>query len=92
MLKGLGIEVDGIADDLEGLRQTLRENYTPLQGLAMMLFCLLSAPCVATIAATKRETDSWGWAIGMLLGMTAVAWIVTFAVYRLGLALGWGAL
>ena len=31
-------------------------------------------------------------AIGMLLGMTAVAWIVTFAVYRLGLALGWGTL
>ena len=83
----------GSADEgSEGLRQTLRENYTPLQGLAMMLFCLLSAPCVATIAATKRETDSWGWAIGMLLGMTAVAWIVTFAVYRLGLALGWGAL
>ena len=83
----------GSADEgSEGLRQTLRENYTPLQGLAMMLFCLLSAPCVATIAATKRETDSWSWAIGMLLGMTAVAWIVTFAVYRLGLALGWGTL
>ena len=74
----------------EGLRQTLREHYVPLQGLAMMLFCLLSAPCVATIAATKRETDSWGWALGMLLGMTAIAWIVTFAVYRLGLLLGWG--
>ena len=75
----------------EGLRQALRDNYTPLQGLAMMLFCLLSAPCVATIAATKRETDSWGWAIGMLAGMTAVAWIVAFVVYRIGLRLAWGA-
>ena len=81
----------GSADaDSESLRQTLRSHYTPLQGLAMMLFCLLSAPCVATIAATKRETDSWGWALGMLLGMTAIAWIVTFAVFRLGLLLGWG--
>jgi len=89
---GIVFSLGSANEGSEGLRQTLRKNYTPLQGLAMMLFCLLSAPCVATIAATKRETNSWGWAIGMLLGMTAVAWIVTFAVYRLGLALGWGTL
>ncbi len=81
----------GSADaDSESLRQTLRARYTPLQGLAMMIFCLLSAPCVATIAATKRETNSWGWALGMLLGMTAIAWVATFVVYRLGVWLGWG--
>ena len=77
-------------EESAGLRETLRKTYSPLQGLAMMLFCLLSAPCLATIAVTKRETDSWGWALGMLLGMTAIAWIVTFGVYRAGLWLGWG--
>ena len=87
---GIVFSLGRVDEGSEGLRQTLREHYVPLQGLAMMLFCLLSAPCVATIAATKRETDSWGWALGMLLGMTAIAWIVTFAVYRLGLLLGWG--
>jgi len=74
------------------LRQTLRKNYTPLQGLAMMLFCLLSAPCMATIAVTKRETNSWGWAMGMLFGMTAIAWVVTFLIYQIGLWMGWGVL
>ena len=87
---GIVFSLGSADEDSESLRQTLRSHYTPLQGLAMMLFCLLSAPCVATIAATKRETDSWGWALGMLLGMTAIAWIVTFAVFRLGLLLGWG--
>ena len=87
---GIVFSLGGADESSESLRQTLREHYTPLQGLAMMLFCLLSAPCVATIAATKRETASWGWALGMLLGMTAIAWIVTFVVYRLGLLLGWG--
>ena len=77
-------------DDSDSLRQTLRLHYTPLQGLAMMLFCLLSAPCVATIAATRRETNSWGWALGMLLGMTAIAWTVTFLIYQAGMRLGWG--
>lgn len=80
-------EADG---ESAGLRETLRKTYTPLQGLAMMLFCLLSAPCLATIAVTRRETDSWGWALGMLLGMTAIAWVITFTVYRAGLWLGWG--
>ena len=74
----------------EGLQRTLRAAYTPLQGLAMLLFCLLSAPCVSTIAVARREMNSWGWALGMLAGMTVIAWIVTFIVYQVGLWLGWG--
>lgn len=88
---GIVFSLGGGESEAESLRGVLRQHYTPLQGLAMMLFCLLSAPCVATIAATKRETNSWGWALGMLLGMTAVAWVVTFAVYQTGLRLAWGA-
>ncbi len=87
---GIVFSLGSVDEGSEGLRQALRSTYTPLQGLAMMLFCLLSAPCVATIAATKRETGSWGWALGMLLGMTAVAWLVTFATYQAGLWGGWG--
>ena len=77
-------------EESDSLRKTLRANYTPLQGLAMMLFCLLSAPCLATIAVTRRETNSWVWALGMLFGMTAIAWVVTFGVYQTGLLMGWG--
>ncbi len=87
---GIVFSLGSVDEGSDGLRQTLRKNYTPLQGFAMMLFCLLSAPCMATIAVTKRETDSWGWAMGMLFGMTAIAWIVTFVVYQVGLWLGWG--
>ena len=80
----------GAEEHADGLQRTLRAAYTPLQGLAMLLFCLLSAPCMSTIAVTRRETESWGWALGMLAGMTAIAWLVTFVVYQLGLWLGWG--
>ena len=34
--------------------------------------------------------NSWGWALGMLAGMTVIAWVVTFSVYQVGLWLGWG--
>jgi len=87
---GIVFSLGAVDEESDTLRQTLRATYTPLQGLAMMLFCLLSAPCLATIAVTKRETDSWGWALGMLFGMTVVAWVVTFVVVQLGLWLKWG--
>ena len=56
----------------------------------MLIFCLLSAPCISTIAVARREMNSWGWALGMLAGMTVIAWVVTFVVYQVGLWLGWG--
>jgi len=55
-----------------------------------MLFMLISAPCMATIAVTKRESNSWGWALFQLAGLTVLAWLVTFAVYQLGSLLGLG--
>ncbi|MDR0993087.1 MAG: ferrous iron transport protein B, partial [Verrucomicrobiota bacterium] len=87
---GIVFSLGDANEESENLRSALRTAYTPLQGLAMMLFCLLSAPCLATIAVTKRETNSWGWALTMLIGMSLIAWAVTFAVYQTGLLMGWG--
>lgn len=66
------------------LRAKLQADYTPLQGFCIMLFCLISAPCVATIAITKRETNSWGWALFQLTGLTVLAYVVTLVVYQTG--------
>jgi len=49
-----------------------------------MLFCLVSFPCVATIAITRQETGSWRWAAFQFLFLTTLAYIVTFVVYQLG--------
>ena len=74
----------------EGLRQKLAENYNPLIGFCIMLFSLVSAPCVATLAATRSETRSWGWAAFQLTGLTVIAWILTVVVYQIGTAFGIG--
>jgi len=68
----------------ESLREVLRANYTPLQGFCIMLFCLVSAPCIATIVITKRESNSWKWALFQLGGLTVLAWTLTTAVYQIG--------
>ncbi|RKY11826.1 MAG: ferrous iron transport protein B [Planctomycetota bacterium] len=70
--------------DSDALRAKLQADYTPLQGFCIMLFCLISAPCVATIAVTKREADSWGWALFQFTGLTVMAYVITLVVYQLG--------
>ncbi len=77
----LGEEED---EESPTLREKLQVNYTPLQGFCIMLFCLISAPCMATIAVTKRESNSWKWALFQLGGLTLLAWVVTTAVYQIG--------
>jgi ferrous iron transport protein B len=69
------------------LREGLHEAYSPLQAFCIMLFMLISTPCVATIAITKKETNSWRWAILQLLGLLFLAYVITLAVYQIGLLL-----
>jgi ferrous iron transport protein B len=70
------------------LQNRLQNNYTPLQAFCMMLFCLISAPCIATLAMTRRESGSWPWALFQFGGLTAMAWIVTATVYQIGQFIG----
>jgi len=66
------------------LRESLSREYSPLVGLSLMLFLLVSAPCMATIAVTRRESGRWKWALLQLGGLTAVAWMISFSVYQIG--------
>ena len=75
----------------EPLRDVLRREYTPLQAFCIMLFCLVSVPCMVTIATTWKETGSWKWPLLQLAGLTLLAYVVTLIVYQVGGLLGIGA-
>ncbi len=66
----------------QALQEKLKRAYTPLQAFCIMLFCLLSAPCIATLAVTKSETGSWIFALAQFIGLTILAYIVTLIVYQ----------
>ena len=66
------------------LRQHLQADYSPLAGFCIMLFCLISSPCLATVAITRSETSSWFWAAFQFVSLTVLAYIITFAVYQIG--------
>lgn len=57
---------------------------TPLVAFGYMLFILIYFPCIATIAAIKQESGSWKWAAFAAFYTTALAWIISFAVYQIG--------
>ena len=61
-----------------------RKVYTPLTTMSLLIFFVYALQCLPTTVVVRRETNSWGWAIGQLVGMSAVAWLAAFAVYQVG--------
>ena len=80
-------------DDAEMLAQRLKTPsqitgqppFTPLKAIVFMVFVLLYFPCIATVTAIVRETGSWKYGLFSMVYNTALAWIVSFIVYRIGL-------
>lgn len=74
------------ANDSEAEVASLAERIpiTPFVAFCYMLFSLIYFPCIAVLVAIKHESGSWKWAVFTAVYTTALAWIVTFAVYQIG--------
>ena len=59
-------------------------SMTAVTAVPMLAFCLLYTPCVAAIAAVKRELGG-KWACNVVILQCLVAWIVAFLAYRVAL-------
>ena len=55
----------------------------------MLVFSLQYTPCVAAIAAIRREMGR-SWAFGVVVWQCAVAWVVALIVRLIGLLFGLG--
>lgn len=55
-----------------------------LAAFSMLLFCLLMVPCVATLGAIQKETNSWKWMLFTLGYTTGFAWLISMVVYQIG--------
>jgi ferrous iron transport protein B len=62
--------------------------FSPLRGICIMLFYVLSMQCLSTFVVVRRETGGWRWPIFQWLYMTGLAWLVCFAVWQIGTRLG----
>ncbi|MGI6254617.1 MAG: ferrous iron transport protein B [Acutalibacter sp.] len=62
-------------------------GFGALNAYCLMVFCLLYVPCAATLATIKKETGSWARVGLTAVFQIAVAWVVTFVLYHIGLLL-----
>ena len=63
-----------------GSTSALTAALTPAAALSFLVFCLLYTPCVAAIAAIKRELGG-KWALGIVVMQCVVAWVMAFLTF-----------
>ncbi len=60
---------------------------SPLGAVCLLVFCLLYTPCVAAIAAIRRELGG-KWAAAVMVGQCVVAWFAALIVHLIGAIAG----
>lgn len=81
----------GLSERLRGQEHTSgklqgEKVFTPFVAYGFMLFILIYFPCVAVIAAIRKESNV-RWALLSMFYTTALAWLVAFLVNQAGIIL-----
>jgi ferrous iron transport protein B len=58
--------------------------FTPLVAFSFMLFILIYFPCVAVVAAIKKESGKWKWAAFIVFYTTGLAYLASLIVFQIG--------
>jgi len=92
----LGVLYQTNDDDAAALQNRLKDEiyqtgpkkgekvFDPIIAFAFLIFVLIYFPCVATVAAIKKESGSWKWAAFMVVYTTSLAWILAFLINTIG--------
>jgi len=87
IIPGVNLVGDAAESEDTALSLALRDRFTPLSAISLLVFVLLYVPCVATLGAIKHEFGG-SWAVTSAVYQTAVAWVAAFLIYQVGLLLG----
>jgi ferrous iron transport protein B len=78
---------DDVATALEPL---LAGSWSLATALSLLVWFVFAPQCISTLAAVKRETNSWKYVWIMAGYLFGLAYLACFITYRIALALGWG--
>lgn len=76
----LAVLTNKTVDTLSG---ALTGIFTPLSSISFLVFTLLYTPCVAAIAAVRRELGR-AWSLAVIVFQIAIAWVMAFSVFQIG--------
>jgi ferrous iron transport protein B len=89
---GTAYSLGAVEEESQSLRQRLSTSpgWSPLKAMALMIFVMIYAPCVATVVMIAKETGTWRWAAFSLAYNTVLAYVMALLVYQGGRFLGLG--
>jgi ferrous iron transport protein B len=74
-----------LADTLNSVKSADGKNlFSPLIAFSFMMFILIYFPCIGVIAAIKRESGGWKWAVFVAVYTTGMAWMISFLITSIG--------
>ncbi|GKS82781.1 ferrous iron transporter B [Acidovorax sp. SUPP1855] len=68
----------------------IAQSWSLATALSLLAWFVFAPQCISTIAAVRRETNSWRYPLLMTGYLFALAYAASFITYRLALALGGG--
>jgi ferrous iron transport protein B len=79
------------ADVSTALTPMIAGSWSLATALSLLAWYVFAPQCLSTLATVKRETNSWRYPLIMAGYMFALAYLASFATYRIALAMGAGA-
>lgn len=70
----------------------LNSGYTPLHAVAIIIFMILTPPCIATMIVVKMQTNSYKWMLFAIFFPVTLGVVIASLVFSLGLAYSWSGL
>ncbi len=74
----------GIETSATAFHDALASSFSPLGAYCFLVFTLLYVPCVGTLGAIKRETNSLKWMSFAIIYQLIIAWCVSFIIFSVG--------
>ena len=71
-------------EESASLREAIAGTMSPMVAFAFMVFILIYAPCLATIAVIRREAGGWHWVGFSVAFSMTLAWTLAFSIITVG--------
>ncbi len=81
---GIVLGLGTVAQGDPSLITSIGAYFTPLSAYSFMIFTVFAVPCVAAIAATRREMQSARWTWAAISFQFGIAYIAALLVYQVG--------
>ena len=64
-------------------------SYTPLHAVSIIIFMLLTPPCIATMIVVKMQTNSYKWMIFSIFSPVLLGVVISSTIFSVGSSFGW---